>query len=147
MKNAAPLLLVSVMAASSFALPPVPNYLPQALEGKQEYKAYLADFKASQTKCASCHIPGADKKAKGHALNDFGQAVHKHLDDKAFMAADKAAKDNKDPKEAEKALKLFADAWAKAVQEKNEEGKQFDELLKAGKLPGKNPEKAPEKKD
>jgi hypothetical protein len=147
MKNAAALLLVSLIATSSFALPPVPTYLPQALEGKEEYQAYLKDFQASMTKCASCHIPGADKKAKGHGLNDFGQAMHKHLDDKAFMAADKAAKDNKDPKETEKAVKLFADAWAKAVQEKNEDGKQFNELLKEGKLPGKNPPKAPEKKE
>jgi hypothetical protein len=134
------LLVVSLLAASALALPPVPMYLPQALEGKDEYAAYLKDFNASMTKCASCHIPGADKKAKGHALNDFGQAMHKHLDDKAFMAADKA-------KDKATAVKLFADAWTKAVQEKNEDGKAFDELLKAGKLPGKNPPKPAEKQE
>src|SRR4029078_2814857 len=120
--------------SAAFALPPIPNYIPLALEGKEQYQAYLTDFKASTTKGASCHIPGADKKAKDHALNDFGQAMHKHLDDKGFMAADKA-------KEMDKALKLFTEAWGKAVQEKNADGKAFDDLLKAGKLPGKNPEK------
>ena len=130
---------------SAFALPPIPGYILQALEGQKDYQAYAADLKASTTKCASCHIPGGDKKAKGHALNDFGQAVHKHLDDKAFMAADKAKFAATD--EAAKAhqnaiaLKLFAVAWGQAVQEKNEAGKVFNDLLKAGKLPGKNPEK------
>jgi len=132
--RAAALLIVSLVATSSFALPPIPGYIEKALDGKDDYKQYATDLKVSMTKCASCHIPGADKKAKGHALNDFGQAVHKHLDDKAFMAADKA-------KDSETALKLFSEAWGKAVQEKNADGKAFDELLKAGKLPGKNPEK------
>ena len=129
------LAFVAVFTAASvaLALPPVPKYLPQVLEGKDDYKAFLADFKASETKCASCHIPKADKKAKGHGLNDFGQAMHKHLDDKGFMAADKA-------KDEAGALKLFSEAWTKAIADKNEAGQTYDELLKAGKLPGKNPE-------
>jgi hypothetical protein len=128
------LLLLSFIVAPAFALPPIPNYIPVALEGKAEYKEYLTAFKASNMKCSSCHIPGGDKKAKGHALNDFGQAMHKHLDDKGFMAADKE-------KKMDEALKLFNEAWGKAVQEKNADGTAFNDLLKAGKLPGKNPEK------
>src|SRR4051812_27350790 len=137
---------VLFLASAAYALPPIPNYIPMALEGKEQYKAYLEGFKVSMAKCASCHIPGADKKAKGHALNDFGQAVHKHLDDKAFMAAEKAKKEAMDAKNEDEikkqndiALKLFVAAWDKAIQEKNEEGQAFAELLKAGKLPGKNP--------
>jgi hypothetical protein len=60
--------------------------------------------------------------------------MHKHLDDKGFLAADKA-------KDMAGALKLFNEAWGKAVEEKNEDGKAFNDLLKAGKIPGKNPEK------
>ena len=134
-RNCSLLAIVTLFAAASvaLALPPIPKYIPQVLEGKDDYKAFLADFKAGDTKCASCHIPKADKKAKGHALNDFGQAMHKHLDDKAFMAADKA-------KDDATALKLFNEAWGKAIVDKNEAGQTYAELLKAGKLPGKNPE-------
>jgi hypothetical protein len=39
------------------------------------------------------------------------------------------------------ALKLFNEAWGKAVMEKNADGQTFNDLLKAGKNPGKNPEK------
>jgi hypothetical protein len=127
-------LLLSCLALPAFALPPIPKYIPVALEGKAEYKEYLTAFKASAKKCSSCHIPDADKKAKGHALNDFGQAMHKHLDDKGFMAADKA-------KKMDEALKLFNEAWGKAVLEKNADGQTFNDLLKEGKNPGKNPDK------
>jgi hypothetical protein len=68
-------LLLSCLTLPALALPPIPNYIPVALEGQPEYKDYLDAFKASNMKCSSCHIPGADKKAKGHALNDFGQAI------------------------------------------------------------------------
>lgn len=131
------LLAVTFLAASAFALPPVPKYLPMALEGREDSQEYLKAFKAAAMKCSSCHVPGADKKAKGHGLNDFGQTMHKHLNDKEFMAADKA-------RDEMTALKLFTEAWGKAVQEKNAEGKLYADLIKAGKLPGTNPEKKEE---
>lgn len=78
---------------------------------------------AAKDKCASCHQPGVDKaKVKGHGLNDFGQVVHKNLDDKAFMAAHKA-------KERAQALKLFSDAWAKSLEAKNADGQAYGELI------------------
>ena len=83
------------VASSAYALPPIPEYVKEAFAGKEEYKGYLAAADAQKSKCASCHVPGQDKKAKGHGLNDFGKAVHKYLDDKAFMAADKAGKEGK----------------------------------------------------
>lgn len=128
------LLFIALLAVSALALPPVPKYLPMALEGQEDSKEYLKAFKASDMKCSSCHIPGADKKAKGHGLNDFGQAMHKHFAHKEFMAADKA-------KDEKTALKVFTEAWNKAVQEKNAEGKLYADLIKAGKIPGTNPEK------
>ena len=119
-----------VLATSiASALPPIPPYLRESLADKPEYKAYSDLVQGSKDKCASCHKPGADKKAKGHGLNDFGEAMHKHLDHKAFMAAHKA-------KKAEDALKLLSEAFGKAIEEKNAKGEKFADLIKAGKLPG-----------
>ena len=57
--------------------------------------------------------------------------MHKHLNDKAFLAAEKE-------KNAEEARKLFLEAWDKAIGEKNAEGKSYGDIIKSGKLPGKN---------
>ena len=95
----------------------------------------MAAFGELKMKCDACHKPGADKKAKGHALNDFGEAVHKHLKHKEFLAADKA---KEDPKMAALATKLVAEALAAAEAEKKAGGKTYGELLKAGTLPGTN---------
>ena len=134
--------VLGVVTSSAQALPPIPDYIKESFGDKPEYKAYLAAADAQKSKCASCHVPGQDKKAKGHALNDFGKAVHKHLDDKAFMAADKASKESTDDKakaEAKtKAAELFLTAWTRAATEKNADGKAFGELIKEGKIPGKN---------
>lgn len=135
-------IVLGVFVSSAEALPPIPDYIKESFAGKEEFKAYLAAADAQKSKCASCHVPGQDKKAKGHALNDFGKAVHKHLDDKAFTAADKASKEGADEKakaEAKKkAAELFLGAWTKAAAEKNADGKTFGELIKEGKIPGKN---------
>lgn len=121
------------VASVASALQPIPEYLPKILTGADQ-KAYVETLNASTMKCSSCHTPGADKKAKGHGLNDFGQAIHKVFDHKKFNAAHKA--DNK-----EEAGKLLKDAWEKAAAEKNSEGVVFAELIKQGKLPGTNPAK------
>ena len=134
--------VLGVVTSSAQALPPIPDYIKESFGDKPEYKAYLAAADAQKSKCASCHVPGQDKKAKGHALNDFGKAVHKHLDDKAFMAADKAGKEAADEKGKTegkaKAKELFLASWNKAAAEKNAEGKAFGDLIKDGKIPGKN---------
>lgn len=120
------------IASSANALPPIPSYVKESLEDKPEYKTYLDQLAAAKDKCASCHQPGVDKaKVKGHGLNDFGKVVHDNLDHKAFMAAHKA-------KERAQALKLFNDAWAKSLEAKNADGQAYGELIKSGKLPGKN---------
>jgi hypothetical protein len=94
-------------------------------------KGFADAVEGLKSKCDVCHKPGADKKGKGHGLNDFGQAFHKHLDDKKFMAADKA-------KDTAEAAKLFGAAWEKVVDDKNAAGATFGSLIKEGKLPGKN---------
>jgi hypothetical protein len=126
------LLAIPLFASTALALPPIPKYLEAEFQDKPEYKAFLPLIAGG--KCSACHIPGADKKAKGHALNDFGQAMHKHLDDKGFLAADKA-------KDMAGALKLLNEAWGKAIEEKNADGTKYIDLIKEGKNPGKNPEK------
>ena len=100
------------------------------------YAKFVETFKALESKCDTCHKPGADKKAKGHGLNDFGEAIHKSFKHRDFTAAHKLAKDN--PAEAAKALQIIVDALNKAEAQKNADGQIYGDLLKAGKLPGKN---------
>lgn len=120
-----------MFAAAADALPPIPGYVKESLEESADHQAFAKTFSDLKTKCDLCHRPNADKKAKGHGLNDYGEAMHKHLKHREFMAL------HKDKKTAE-ALKLLQEAWKKAEAEKNAEGKTYGELIKAGKLPGKN---------
>jgi hypothetical protein len=123
---------VALFASSTaFALPPIPKYLPSALADNPDAKAYLEAVANAKDKCASCHTPGADKKGKGHGLNDFGKVIHKNFNDKEFKTAVKE-------KDEEKATEILKAAWAKSVDQKNADGKTFAELVKEGKLPGKN---------
>ena len=66
------------------ALQPIPLYLVENATSKPEYKAFATQVVALDSQCSVCHIPKANKKAKGHGLNDFGLAFHKHLDDGTF---------------------------------------------------------------
>lgn len=122
---------VLICAATADALPPIPGYVKESLEDSADRKEFAKTFSELKTKCDVCHKPMADKKAKGHGLNDYGEAMHKHLKHKEFLAL------HKEKKSAE-AMKLFKDAWDKAGAEKNADGQIFGELIKAGKLPGKN---------
>jgi hypothetical protein len=124
------------LAGSVWALPPLPKYVKDYYDAKPEYAKFSAAFAGLMMKCDTCHKPGSDKKAKGHGLNDFGEAVHKNLKDKEFLAADKAKAD--DPKMAELAKKLIAEALTAAEAAKKDGGKTYGELMKAGTLPGTN---------
>ena len=130
------LLLVACLAAPAFALPPLPKYVEQHYSASPEYAKFVETFKTMKSKCDACHKPGADKKAKGHGLNDFGKAVHDNFKHKDFSAAAKIAAD--DPEAAKQALALAAEALQAAEQEKNADGKPYGELIKAGTLPGTN---------
>jgi hypothetical protein len=130
------LLFVAALTTTAAALPPLPPYVAEHYKAQPEYAKFEEAFSAQKMKCDACHKPGADKKAKGHGLNDFGEAVHKHLKHKDFLAAHKVKAD--DPAAAAKATQLVADALKAAEAEKNADGKTFGELIKAGQLPGKN---------
>lgn len=119
----------------AFALPPLPKYVQEHYASSPEYAKFAETFAGLKSKCDTCHKPGADKKAKGHGLNDFGKAVHDNFKHRDFTAADKA---KSEPAEAAKAKKLIADALAAAESLKNTDGQVYGELIKAGKLPGKN---------
>lgn len=124
------------VSGTALALPPLPAYVREYYEGKPEYAKFSAAFGELMSKCDACHKPGADKKAKGHALNDFGEAMHKNLKDKEFLAANMG---KEDPKMAALAKKLVADALTAAEAVKKEGGQTFGAVMKAGKLPGTNP--------
>ena len=72
------------------ALPPLPPYVAEHYQGQPEYAKFVETFAGLKMKCDTCHTPGADKKAKGHGLNDFGKAVHDNFKHKDFLAANKA---------------------------------------------------------
>ena len=139
MKRFAFAVLVAGLLASvgnrAEGLPPLPKYVQEHYSASPEYSKFAETFKGMKSKCDTCHTPGADKKAKGHGLNDFGKAVHDNFKHRDFLAADKA---KSDPEQAAKAKKLLADALAAAEGLKNADGKSFGELIKAGSLPGKN---------
>jgi hypothetical protein len=140
-------ILTICTAATAFALPPIPDHV---LEHYGKDSKIVATLKMQTGKCGMCHIPGADKKAKGHGLNDFGKAVHDNLKHKDYMA--EVAKATKaDAPDAEKAaakakaMEILGAALTKASELKNAEGKVYGDLIKAGTMPGTNP-KVEEKK-
>ena len=120
---------LSVLRAEAF--PTMPQYLVDGYKADKDYKPFLDTVNGLKMKCDVCHKPGAEKKAKGHGLNDFGKVYHDRFKHKDFTAADK-------DKKTEEAMKLFKDAWEKSILEKNADGKVYGDLIKEGKLPGKN---------
>jgi hypothetical protein len=132
------LFAMSLWVLTASALPPLPKYIEEHYAASPAHAKYLERYQAleGEHKCDSCHKPGIDKKVKGHALNDYGEAVHKHFKHRDFNKADKLGKDNAE--ELAKARKILADALEKADAEKNSDGKTFGELIQAGQLPGKN---------
>jgi len=121
----------ALYVATASAFPPIPGYLKDAYKDDKDYKPFLETVDGLKMKCDVCHKPGAEKKAKGHGLNDFGKVYHDRFDPKGFQAADKA-------KKTDEALKIFKATWEKSIAEKNADGKVYGDLIKEGKLPGKN---------
>ncbi|HEY0982815.1 MULTISPECIES: hypothetical protein [unclassified Schlesneria] len=113
------------------AFPSIPGYIKEGYKDDGEYKPFLETLDSLKSKCDVCHKPGADKKAKGHGLNDFGKVFHDRFKHRDYTAADKA-------KNTEEAMKVFKAAWEKSVIEKNADGKVFLDLIKEGKIPAKN---------
>ena len=118
-------------AVQVMAFPSMPKYLVDGYKIEKDYKPFIETVEGLKTKCDVCHKPGAEKKAKGHGLNDFGKVYHDRFKPKDFKAADME-------KKTDDAMKVFKDAWEKSIIEKNADGKVYGDLIKAGKLPGKN---------
>ena len=128
--------LVAVsLVSSAWALPPLPKYVQENYDAQPAFKKFADAYRETKTKCALCHIPNADKKAKGHGLNDFGKQMHDNLNDGEFKKLDKAGKDN--PADHAKALKLVADALQKSEAGKTEGGQSYGDILRKGELPVK----------
>lgn len=99
-----------------------------ASQDAQARPKYFAEFKnaygnlaaeADKVKCNVCHF-GQEKKNR----NDYGKAIADALGEKNVMDVEK-----------------IKEALKKAEKEKSSTaGKTFGDLIKDGKLPGKNPE-------
>lgn len=125
------LVICGIGAAEVQAFPKMPKYLVDGYKDNADYKPFIDKVNSLEMKCDVCHKPGAEKKAKGHGLNDFGKVYHDRFKPKDFQAADKDMK-------TDEAMKIFKDAWEKSIKEKNADGKVYWDLIKEGKLPGKN---------
>ena len=102
-------------AKTSSARPP---YKP-LLDGATAKSKAAEEIK--KTGCAVCHTK-VEKKDR----NEFGKAMNKHITKDDFMKL----KSDKD------ALgKKFEEALKAALKEKNKGGKNFQEMIDAGKLP------------
>lgn len=124
-------MILGIAAGTANAFPKMPTYLKDGYKDDQEYKPFLETVDALKMKCDVCHKPGAKKDAKGHGLNDFGKVYHDRFNPKGFKEADKEGK-------TEAAMKIFKETWEKSIKEKNADGKVYFDLIKEGKLPGKN---------
>jgi hypothetical protein len=133
---------IACSCTAAFALPPIPKYAAEYY-GKDPNAAKITES-LNKNQCSLCHIPGADKKAKGHGLQDFGKAVHDNFKHKDFTAEHMKAADDKLPQADRdaakaKATEILVAALKKAAEVKNADGKAFGDLIKAGMMPGKNP--------
>jgi hypothetical protein len=125
------MILSAAVCANAYAFPKMPSYLVDGYKDNKDYKPFIDKVNSLEMKCDVCHKPGADKKGKGHGLNDFGKVYHDRFKPKDFQAADKAMK-------TDEAMKIFKETWEKSITEKNADGKVYWDLIKEGKLPGKN---------
>jgi hypothetical protein len=130
--------VLSAVVITASALPPLPKYVEDYYSASPDHAKYVRMYRAleEEHKCDSSHKPGIDKKAKGHGLNDYGQAVHKYFKHRDFNKADKLGQDNAEQRAI--AQKLIVDALKQADQERNAAGKTYGELMRAGQLPGNN---------
>ena len=128
-------LVAATFVSSAWALPPLPKYVQENYDAQPAYAKFANAYREMKMKCSLCHVPGADKKAKGHGLNDFGKLMHDNLNDGEFKKLDKAGKDN--PADHAKALKLVADALQKSEAGKTAGGQTYGDILRKGELPVK----------
>jgi len=124
-------ILSGISETPVFAFPPIPGQIKEAFKDDKDYKPFLDTVEALKSKCDVCHKPGADKKGRGHGLNDFGKVYHDRFEAKKYKTAN-------EEKKTDEAIKLMKAAWDKSITEKNTDGKVYGDLIKAGMLPSKN---------
>lgn len=108
-------LMVAITAQDSQARPKYFTTFKEAYPKLEE--------QANEKKCNVCHIGATDKKTR----NDYGKALQKAMGGDAAKNVMDAEKIKKGIKDSEK-------------EKSSTEGKTFGDLIKDGKLPGKNPE-------
>ena len=116
------------IAGSATAVPLFSKHFTKLYADKEKDADYAAKVKAE--KCNVC--PFGKKKKNKH---DFGVALSKYLKKDKF----KSSRVKAEPKKVETELN---DAFKKVLEVKNKDGKTFEELIKAGKLPGTAPDDA-----
>lgn len=122
-------LLVVSAAQDGQARPQYLNQGAKVTEGEAPGLATMYPSIADEVKtkkCNVCHIGATDKKTR----NDFGIALHKALGGKD-LAKDKT--NERDIAKIKAALKKIE------AEKSSVAGKTFGDLIKEGKLPGKNP--------
>jgi hypothetical protein len=128
MKKAGILTLFGLVAAVFVGLSGTADARPQykkAHDAKYKDSGIAGDLKTA--KCNSCHF-GKKKKNR----NDYGEALIK------AGLTEETYKELKKDKEA--LAKCIDAALEKVLSEKSASGETFGERIKAGKLPGTNPE-------
>ena len=126
MKKAGLLLLCGVFAVALVALTNAVDARPQyKKEHDAKYKGSKIESALKEAKCGSCHY-GKSKKNR----NDYGKALSK-----AGLTKDKFTELKSD----KEALSAHIKKALEKVLE-GDEGKKFAEKIKAGELPGTNPE-------
>ena len=128
MKKAGILTLCGLVAAVFVGLSGTADARPQykkAHDAKYKESSIAGDLKTA--KCNSCHY-GKKKKDR----NDYGQALVK------AGLTEEQYKELKKDKEA--LAKVIDEALEKVLKEKSASGESFGDRIKAGKLPGTNPE-------
>ncbi len=99
---------------------------------KEMGKAY-EDMKVS---CDACHVKGKPKSNR----TDFGKLFEKEFEGMDITANFKSKKGEEKKKyEKEVMIPAFQKALTKIKKLKNEDGKTYDELIKAGEIPGIEP--------
>lgn len=128
MKKAGILTLCGVVAAMLVGFVGTVDARPDYKKVHDEkYKESSIAGALEEAKCNACHY-GKKKSDR----NDYGKALIK------AGLTEENYKEKKGDKEA--FAKEIAEALEKVLEEKNEAGETFGDRIKAGKLPGTNPE-------
>jgi len=131
MKKAGILALCGLLATMLISFVGTADARPQyKKENEAKYKGSSIEDALKEAKCNACHYgTGKDNKKN---RNDYGKALIKLG----------LTKENYDAKKGDKEAfeKQIVETLEKVLKEKSQDGETFGDRIKAGKLPGTNPE-------